>query len=226
MNEPLLQTKLHIKTIRPDLVPRPHLLDQLSLESGIKLTLVSAPAGFGKTTLIASWIGDLQIRMPSQQVCWISLDEQDNLLYRFWLYVVEALQTAVPNLAMRAKSSLHSENQAPIEPTLISLLNDLAACAQPVVLVLDDLQTITNSAIYQSLDFFFDHQPANLQLVVMTREDPPIRLSRLCVRGQLREIRAADLCFSEQETAVFLNDLNHLNCSEREVATLSQRTEG
>jgi LuxR family maltose regulon positive regulatory protein len=203
----------------------------MSDRSDVKLILVSAPAGFGKTTLIANWIDDLHKKIPEQPVCWVSLDEQDQLLSRFWLYVIGALQTAVPHLAgipiaNTAKSSLQSERQTPIEPILVSLLNELAISAQSIILVLDDLHIITNPAIYQSLDFFLDHQPPNLQLAVMTREDPPLRLSRLRVRGQLCEIRAADLCFSAAETAVFLNNLNHLDCSEEAVTTLAQRTEG
>ncbi|MEJ2749500.1 MAG: AAA family ATPase, partial [Anaerolineae bacterium] len=223
MSGDLLQTKLYVPQRptghqRHDLVSRPRLIERLNQGLTGKLTLISAPAGFGKTTLIADWIHQLPTANHQLPISWLSLDEYDNDPNRFWQYVVAALQTAcpepaetaVPRLGAAAQKILQSDRQTAIEPLLVSLVNDLAAHSEPLLLVLDDLHTITNPDIFTGLDFFLDYQPPNLRLVIITREDPPLPLSRLRVRGQLCEIRAADLRFLEAETAVFLNDLLQL----------------
>ncbi len=217
----LLRTKLFVPKLRPSLVPRPHLFAKLDEGLAGLVTLVSAPAGFGKTTLVSGWLAQ-----EDQRAAWLSLDGQDNHLHLFWAYMIAALQTAVPGLAAAAQTSLQNDSQTVIEPLLVSLLNDIAACEQRLLLVLDDLHAIVLPAIFDSLDFFLDHQPPNLQLLLLTREDPPLHLSRLRARGQLREIRAADLRFSAAETAVFLNQLLQLNCTDDNIATLTERTEG
>ena len=229
MSEIVLHTKLFTPPIQPNIVLRPRLLDKLNSSQRCKLSLVSAPAGFGKTTLVSLWL-----QAEESPAAWLSLDEQDNHLHRFWTYVIAALQTActepaevaVSNLATTAQSSLQSDTQTAIEPVLVSLLNDIAKHAQPLMLVLDDLHTIIQPDIYDSLDFFLDHLPPNLRLVIVTREDPPLHLSRLRVRRQLCEVRAADLRFSEGETAVFLNTLLQLNCTDEAISVLNLRTEG
>ena len=221
MSETVLRTKLYAPPIQPNIVLRPHLLQKLNSGQQCKLSLVSAPAGFGKTTLVSLWL-----QAEEAPAAWLSLDEQDNHLHRFWRYVIAALQTAVSNLATTAQSTLESDTQTAIEPVLVSLLNDIATHGQPIFLVLDDLHAIIQPDIYDSLDFFLDHLPLNLRLVIVTREDPPLHLSRLRVRRQLCEVRAADLRFSEGETAVFLNTLLHLNCTDDAITALNQSTEG
>ena len=222
MTETLLQTKFYTPLAQPTVIQRLPLVDKLNAGQRCKLSLVSAPAGFGKTTLVSLWLQ----ADAAAGAAWLSLDEQDNHLQRFWTYVIAALQTAVPHLATTAQTSLQSDSQTAIEPVLVSLLNDIAAHSQRILLVLDDLHTIIQPEIYESLDFFLDHQPPNLHLVIVTREDPPLHLSRLRVRGQLCEIRAADLRFSVDETAVFLNDQLNLNCAKEAISTLNQHTEG
>jgi LuxR family maltose regulon positive regulatory protein len=228
MSVSTLVTKLYIPSSRPDLVARPRLIDRLNEGLRGKLTLISAPAGFGKTSLLSAW--SEQTTLP---VAWLSLDEYDDDPNRFWQYVVAALQTAclepakaAAHLGATAQKILQSDRQTAIEPLLVSLVNDIAAHGEPLLLVLDDLHTITDPAIFAGLDFFLDHQPPNLHLVIITREDPPLPLSRLRVRGQLCEIRAAGLRFLEEETAVFLNDLRLLNCDDEAITALNRRTEG
>jgi LuxR family transcriptional regulator, maltose regulon positive regulatory protein len=234
VTETLLKTKLFIPSPRPNLVPRPRLIDLLNqgLQLGHKLTLISAPAGFGKTTLIADfglWISESNPQSPfdNRQLCWLSLDEGDNDLPRFLTYLIAALQTIEPDIGEKALASLQSLPQlALVESVLTPLINDITAVSSSPILVLDDYHLIDNQAVDEVLAFFIDHLPPSTHLVIATREDPQLPLARLRARGQLTELRAADLRFTNTETAAFLNQAMELNLSAEDIAALENRTEG
>ncbi len=228
----LLATKFYLPDPTQDLVARPRLVRRLDAGLRGKLILISAPAGFGKTTLAADWIQHAQAIPSGARKCWLSLDEGDNLPSRFWIYLITALQSADFRPGEAALAALQpSEGETrrsspPIETVLVSLINDLAGLAVPLILVLDDYHLVTNPEIHTGLDFMIDHLPPNLHLVITTREDPPLSLSRLRVRGQLTEIRAADLQFLEAEAGEFLNQLLSLGLEAEDIRALAHRTEG
>ncbi|MCB0203164.1 MAG: AAA family ATPase, partial [Anaerolineae bacterium] len=170
-----------------------------------KLTLISAPAGFGKTTLVSSWIDALpqNTQSPfSTRIAWLSLDENDHVPARFLSYIIAALQRVDPHVGVSAQSMLQA-SPLPVPALLTALLNDIAAQPDPLVLVLDDYHVVDAQPIDEALAFLLDHLPPQLHLVITTREDPSLPLARLRVRGLLTEVRAADLRFTEAETAVF-----------------------
>jgi LuxR family maltose regulon positive regulatory protein len=227
---PLLKTKLYIPPARPDLVSRPRLIERLEegLRLGHKLTLISAPAGFGKTTLLSEWVADCEL---CARVAWLSLDEGDNDVARFWSYAISALQTLEPAIGQTALGALQASQAQPLPlmPLLISLVNDVTTYlsgGRPYVLILDDYHVLEMEAIHESLDDLLDHLPPVLRLVVASREDPPLGLSLLRGRGQLNEIRAADLRFTPAETAEFLSAVMGLGLSANDIAALENRTEG
>ncbi len=220
MSGDLLQTKLYVPRLRPSLVPRPHLIQKLNQGLHRKLTLISAPAGFGKTTLIAEWIAG-----GERPFAWFSLDERDSDPTRFLQYLIAALQTLNPAIGTKAQAMLTSA-QPPTESTLTTLLNEITAMPDEFALVLDDYHVVDAPSIDQALTFLLDQMPPQMHLVMTTREDPNLPLARLRVRGQLTELRAADLRFSLNETAVFLNQMMGLNLSPENVAALEARTEG
>jgi LuxR family maltose regulon positive regulatory protein len=229
MDAPLLQTKLYIPMTRPDpatrlrtsLVPRPHLMERLDAGLSGKLTLISAPAGFGKTTLASSWLE--HVNLPA---AWLSLDEDDNEFARFWTYLIAALQTIQPEVGTEVLALLQS-SPLPHSHTLLTLLiNDLTAISERFILVLDDYHSIENETIDQALDFFIDHLPPLMHLVLTSRADPNLSLSRLRASGQLNELRSAELRFTPAETARFLEQMTDLSLAPSEVAALDQRTEG
>jgi LuxR family maltose regulon positive regulatory protein len=229
---PLLKTKLYIPSLRPRerVVSRPYLLERLDegLRLGCKLTLVSAPAGFGKTTLLSEWIAGCGLRA---RVAWVSLDEGDNDVSRFWSYAIAALQTREPAIGQMALGALQDPRAQPppIEPLLTSLVNDITTCLsgdRPYILALDDYHVIETEAVHESLDYLLDHLPPALRLVIVSREDPPLALSLLRGRGQLSEIRAADLRFTLTEAAEYLNAVMGLRLSADDIAALENRTEG
>jgi LuxR family maltose regulon positive regulatory protein len=228
MATPLLATKLYIPPLHPNLVPRPRLLQRMTAGLACRLTLVSAPAGFGKTTLLSAWVGARQALR--QKVAWLSLDEGDNDLARFWRYVIAALQTVNPQVGETMQSALQSPQPPSPESLLTTLINDIANVVDmtdgPLILVLDDCHVIEAEPIQRSLGFFLDHLPPKLHLVIATREDPPLALPRLRGRGQVTEIRAVDLRFTAEEAAQFLNTCMGLGLSAEDVATLENRTEG
>ena len=199
MAGPLLETKLHVPRLRRVLVARPRLDELLSRGAQSALTLVSAPAGFGKTTLLAEWL----TAAPADgcSAAWLSLDQRDNDPALFWPYVVAALRTAVPGIGDVALSLLESPQPAPIEVVLATLLNDLSAWANDVVLLLDDYHLIEAREIQDGMAFLLEHQPAQVHLVLASRADPPLPVARLRGRGELVEIRAADLRFTADEAA-------------------------
>jgi LuxR family maltose regulon positive regulatory protein len=230
MSASLLTTKLYIPPTRAELVSRPRLIERLDegLRSGHKLTLISATAGFGKTTLLSAWVGAR--RALPQRIAWLALDEGDNDPARFWRYVIAALQMVNPKIGKTMQGALQSPQPPPPESLLTTLINDVAdvidATDGPLILVLDDYHVIEAEPIHQSLDFLLDHLPPELHLVIATREDPPLALPRLRGRGQVTEIRAADLRFTPEEAVQFLNTCMGLGLSAEDVATLESRTEG
>jgi LuxR family maltose regulon positive regulatory protein len=219
----LLTTKLYIPPPHSNLVPRPRLIQWLDegLRLGRWLTLVSAPAGSGKTTLVTEWL-----RSADRPFTWLSLDESDNDPGRFIAYLVAALQKVDGEIGQATQSLLGLPQLPPIETLMTALINDIAATSTPFALVLDDYHVIDNASILQVTGFLLEHQPLQIHLVIATREDLPLPLSRLRARGQMTEIRARDLRFTVGEAALFLNEAMGLDLSEEDVAALEARTEG
>ncbi|HMQ51829.1 MAG TPA: AAA family ATPase, partial [Anaerolineae bacterium] len=201
---PILMTKLALPPTRTPLTPRDRLLERLAAGAHRKLTLVSAPAGFGKTTLVASWLNP-QLPAGALLVAWLSLDDSDDDPVRFWTYVVNALQTVQPELGRRTLELLAEPRPANLETALTLLINDLAVSAAPLFLVLDDYHVIDDEAVHASLTFLLDHLPPRLHLVIISRSDPPLPVARLRARNQLSELRTDDLRFTSTEAAAFLN---------------------
>ena len=234
MATPLLQTKLYIPPARPELVPRPRLIGRLSAGLGRKLTLISAPAGFGKTTLLSEWLhrrgavtqrGWAQAAAPLH-VAWLSLDESDNAPAHFLAYFIAAIQTIHQDIGQSVVAALQSSQSLPIQALLTTLINEIAAMPERSTLVLDDYHLITAQPIHDGLAFLLDHLPPQLHLVIATRADPPLPLARLRARGQLTELRQSDLRFTTDEAAAFLNRVMGLNLSPDHVTALESRTEG
>jgi LuxR family maltose regulon positive regulatory protein len=217
----LLTTKLHRPRTRPGFVPRPRLAGRLAHTRGGELTLVCAPAGFGKTALVADWS-----QRDPRPVAWLSLDEGDNDPARFWRHVAAALDRVWPGIAEGAAALLGGLQPASLEAVVTSLVNELDAMTEEVVLVLDDYHLIQAPPVHQSLAFLLEHLPASLRLVVASRADPPLPLARLRARGQLAELRERDLRFSPQEAAELLRAAVGPDLPEAAVAVLGERTEG
>jgi LuxR family maltose regulon positive regulatory protein len=220
----LLATKLYIPAPRPNRVPRPRLTARLEAGAEGPLTLVSAPAGFGKSTLLSEWI-----HTSGRPVAWVSLDEGDNDPIRFLGYLVTALQKLRPGLgedALTAIRHTQSPTRRTLEPILNRLLNEIHALDEDLVLVLDDVHAVDGPEVHQILQLLLDRLPPRMHLVLATRVDPPLHLSRLRARGQLAEIRARDLRFTSQEAADFLNQAMRLSLSTADVEALEERTEG
>jgi LuxR family transcriptional regulator, maltose regulon positive regulatory protein len=218
---PLIRTKLHMPFTRPGIVSRLRLQEQVGKGLHGLLTMITAPAGFGKTTLVASVVA--AVEMP---VAWLSLDRDDNQAGRFLSYLVAALQAADHMIGSEAAQFLATSEQALPETILTSLINDLDTTHQEMILVLDDYQFINSQAVHDEAAFLLEHCPNTLHVVIATRSDPPLPLARLRARGQMVELRAADLRFTEPEAAQFLNDVMELRLDSGSVAALEQRTEG
>jgi LuxR family maltose regulon positive regulatory protein len=220
----LLATKLYIPAPRPDRVPRPRLTARLEAGAAGPLTLISAPAGFGKSTLLSEWI-----HTGGRPVAWVSLDEGDNDPIRFLGYLVTALQKLRPGLGEDALTAIrHTQHPTPrtLDPILTGLLNEIHAVDGDLVVVLDDVHVLDGPEIHRILQLLLDRLPPCLHLVLATRVDPPLHLSRLRARGQLTELRARDLRFTSQEAADFLNQAMRLSLSTADVEALEERTEG
>ncbi|MFN8380617.1 MAG: LuxR C-terminal-related transcriptional regulator [Anaerolineales bacterium] len=219
----ILATKLYVPSPRPQLVLRSRLIDQLNegLLLHRRLTLISAPAGFGKTTLISEWIVGCD-----QPVAWLSLDEGDNDSTRFLIYLVRALQTIAPNIGEGLLGVLQSLQPPPIESILTTLLNEITSIPKNFIIVLDDYHLLDSKSIDTALTSLLDHQPQQMHLVITTREDPNLPLARMRVRGQLTELRAGDLRFTPSEAAEFLNKTMRLDLTIENIASLEARTEG
>jgi len=271
MATPLLTTKLYIPPVRPELVMRPRLVERLNaglfgtsvslsegpgLQKGLrfarKLTLISAPAGFGKTTLLSEWVADYRLpvldsgltpaggkpesKVQDQEskirVAWLSLDQGDNDPVRFLAYLIAAFQTIEERVGRGALGALQSPGFAkantppPMEELLTALINQINAIPGGCVLVLDDYHLVTAQLIHDALAFLLDHMPANLHLVIATRADPPLPVARLRGRGELTELRQPDLRFTPEEVTEFLNRAMGLELSGDEVVALASRTEG
>lgn len=219
---PLVKTKLFVPHSRWELIQRPRLI--MRLNDGLKstLTLVSASAGCGKTTVLSEWAR--QIQLP---VAWLTLDESDNDLTRYLLYLVSALQTIFPGIGETVKGTLRSPQLPPVEPLLAVLINEITeGTNNAFLLILDDYHVIKTQSIHQAMTFLIDHIPPQLHLVIATRADPPLPLARLRGRGQLTELRAADLSFMPDEAAAFFNQTMGLQLPEDHIAALEARTEG
>ncbi|HEX6480537.1 MAG TPA: LuxR C-terminal-related transcriptional regulator [Ktedonobacteraceae bacterium] len=221
MSTPILATKLYIPRLRPNVVIRPRLIERMNEGLHCKLTLLSAPAGFGKTTLVSEWLAGCQ-----RPAAWLSLDEGENDPARFLTYLVAALQTIAANIGEGVLGVLQSPQPPPTEAILTALLNDMTTIKDHFVLVLDDYHVIDTKAVDQALTFLLDHLPPHLHLVIATREDPPLPLARLRAGGHLTEVRVTDLRFTASEAAAFLNQVMGLNLSAGDVAALERRTEG
>ncbi|HET7143471.1 MAG TPA: hypothetical protein VFI68_05580, partial [Anaerolineales bacterium] len=225
MSTPILATKLYIPPPRSTIVLRPCLIERLNegLSSGCKLTIISASAGFGKTTLVSEWVASC-----GQPIAWLSLDEGDNDTTRFLTYLVAALQTVAPKIGEGILGILHETQSQPppIELLLTDLLNEIISISDNFILVLDDYHVLDSKPVDGALTFLLEHLPPPMHLVIATREDPHLPLSRLRVRGQLTELRAADLRFTASEAAEFLNRMMGLNLSAENIAALETRTEG
>lgn len=216
----LLATKL-ARPVTASLIPRPHLLVRLNMGMQGVLTLVTAPAGSGKTALLSAWVGTWP-----HPVAWLTLDADDNDPARFWTYIIAALRAQQPEVGSDALTLLQSYHPPALETILTVLLNDLTAVSSDVVLILDDYHTITSSVIHKSLDFFLAHLPPSLHLVIATRITPALPLARLRAHGQLTEVQAGDLHFTLEETQAFLTRRMGLALSDDAVTTLAARTEG
>ena len=218
---PLLQTKLYIPSQRPELITRGRLIERLHAGLHGKLTLVAAPAGFGKTTLVSDCVATC-----GRAVAWLHLDESDNDPARFLTYLIAALRTVREALAEVVLTELRSPQPPPAEVLLAGLINELSTSPDPLALVLDDYHLIEAQPVHDALAYLLQHLPPQVHLVIATRVDPPLPLSRLRARGQLTELRARDLRFTPEEAADFLNRGMGLALSEDDVAALEQRTEG
>lgn len=230
MASAILATKLFIPAAPQELVARPRLIERLNQGLQHKLALISAPAGFGKTTLASEWANILQQdRMNEFRVCWLSLDEKDNDPTRFLTYMIAALNRGSgtdPDSFLGALDLLHSPQPPPIEIVLFQIINDIAASPHRIILFLDDYHLIDSPAIDDVLSFLLGNAPPQFHLVITTREDPQFPTSRLRAGGQITDIRAVDLRFEPSEAAAFLNRVMGLNLAADDVALLETRTEG
>ena len=219
----LIKTKTNIPALKRDLVLRKRINEALSegIRAGRKLTLISAPAGFGKTTLVCEWL-----EMCKIPAAWISLDENDGDAARFLTYLVTALQTLITGVGEGVLAALQSSHPSSAKDLLTTLLNELSSTEDDFILVLDDYHTIDSKDVDELLTFLVEHMPPSMHLVITTREDPQLPLARLRAKNQLTEIRTAELRFTESEAADFLNQVMGLNLSTENIAALETRTEG
>jgi ATP/maltotriose-dependent transcriptional regulator MalT len=229
--EQLLSTKFYIPPARPEFISRPRLLQQLNDGLRRKLILISAPAGFGKTTLVSEWVDHLRLERSDndQRIAWLSLDENDNEPTRFLSYFIHSLKQVhktEANLGESALAMLRSPRSPSTEIVLTSLINELVDISNEILLILDDYHVIEMPAIDDALAFLLDHLPSNFHLVITSRVDPSLPLPRLRARGQVTELRSANLRFTLDEAAEFFQQISGLELSSSEVAALENRTEG
>jgi len=223
MPRQLLTTKFHMPHARLNQVPRPRLVSRLDegLRLGHRLTLVSAPPGFGKTTLIGAWVGELDAA-----VAWLTLDDDDNEVVTFFSYVLAALQRVDERFAQTIDLAHESVEETQLRVLATGLINDLAAWADGLVLVLDDYHVIASLAVHDLLAFLIENRPVGFHIVIGTREDPALPLARMRARGQITEIREGALRFTQDEAEAFLNETMRLALDPEAVSALGARTEG
>lgn len=226
MPEPvLLQSKLIIPPLRPDALSRKRLTERLTLQDNLKLVLVSAPAGFGKTTLVIDWL-----QSEEQMAAWLSLDAEDNDLRRFLSHLFSTLQSVTESTAIElgqdALEILQGAKHIHADELIAPLLNKATSLEQPLCIVLDDYHLISNTDVHDAIDFFLEYAPSRMKLCLLSRSDPPLKLSRLRARAQLIELRTADLRFTDEETSHFLTKNTHLNLSDTNTLALAKRAEG
>ena len=223
--EPLLRTKLFIPPVRANRVARLGLTERMNNSHDKELVLVSAPAGFGKTTLLAEWAAQANLTLA-----WLSLDEGDNDPNRFLRYVIAALNNALAKtesaICITAQAMLQSVHPLPLQTILVALINDLTDLSEPFTLVLDDYQFITSAAVNEVLTFILEHPPPQLHLVIASRVDPALPLHRLRAAQRLLEIRTDELRFTGDETGSLMNTILELGLPERDISILTNRTEG
>ena len=221
LGDQLLTTKLYVPLVKPNLVTRRRLTERLNEGAKGKLTLVSAPAGFGKTTLLGEW--SLQSEVP---IAWVSLDNGDNDLGRFLAYLVAALSSLRPDTAEDVLEPLHLPQPPPIESVLTALINDIATIPKDFALVLDDYHVVEARPVHDAVAFLLEHLPPQMHLIMASRTDPPLPLARLLAGGHLTKLSAADLRFTPEEAVAFLNEAMSVDLSPEDVAALEERTEG
>ena len=221
LRDQLLATKLYAPSTRAGLTTRPRLTERLDEGARTKLTLVVAPAGFGKSTLLGEWV--LQTDLP---VGWLALDEGDNDPAGFLRYVIAAIRTVEPEIGEDALSLLRSPQPPPARAVSTMLVNGLAAVPHDLALILDDYHAIESEAVHATLDFLLEHLPPQMHLLIASRTDPPLPLTRLLASRQLTNLTASDLRFTSEEASAFLNEAIGLELPAEEVTTLEEKTEG
>jgi LuxR family maltose regulon positive regulatory protein len=219
--EPLLNTKLHPPIFPASLIPRTQLIDRLEKGSSRKLTLISAPAGYGKTVLVCEWIAAYK-----RPVAWLSLDKDENDPARFWGYFISALHTLQPAFGKTELEVLGEPQHAPISNILTVLINEISSLSKDLVIILDDYHLIETSEIHTAFEFLLQHQPSNLHLIITTRFDPPWSLHLLRSRQEISELRQKDLSFTKDETEIFFNQVYKFNLPITDIDILHTRTEG
>jgi LuxR family maltose regulon positive regulatory protein len=219
--EPLLNTKLHPPILPPNLIPRSRLINQLEEGSSRKLTLISAPAGYGKTILVCGWIAAY-----NRLVAWLSLDKVENDPIRFWWYFISAFRTLQPAFGKTELEVLGEPQHAPISNILTVLINEISSLTKNLLIVVDDYHLIETSEIHTAFGFLLQHQPSNLHLIITTRFDPPWSLHRLRSQQEISELRQKDLSFTKDETETFFNQVYKFNLPTTAINILHSRTEG
>ncbi|MAT45320.1 MAG: hypothetical protein CL609_23575 [Anaerolineaceae bacterium] len=226
MNAQLLLTKFHIPTSKTASITRPRLLEELTngISKGNKLILVSAPAGYGKSTLVSEWLHSQQ--KSGYQPAWLSLDKADNDFSRFFVYFLSAFQQGTTTLTQNIRPYFNQPDEQSIFTVLDDLINQVSLLKSTVVITLDDYHVITNPQIHEAIHYFIDHLPNQTHLIITTRQDPPLRLAWLRARGELTEIRAQDLRFTNTETRLFYSSSMNLSLTDEDLSVLEKRTEG
>jgi LuxR family maltose regulon positive regulatory protein len=221
LTTPILTTKLHIPPFRPSFISRPVLLDALEIGLSKSLTLVSAAAGFGKTTILSEWAEKCE-----RPFAWFSVDERDNDPQRFFIHFIAAIQQIKDDIGESSLESLQAPQFPPLESFLTGLINEISGISIPFVLVLDDYHLISNRTIHEGLIFLVENFPPHLNLVISGRADPPWPMARIRAQGMLNEIRTNDLRFSSKEVRQFLHDVMALELTSQDISALETRTEG